>query len=526
MAFADESERRRPGARKGVPYKGVLPRAYQLASGEWQAGRRVNGRRFRANGQSADEAAMALLEVIAKARNGEIVQRNKSLTIDKWLWEYHRLITTGDGAVAPTTADTYRHVIEKMLDPAYGLTGQKLTAITSDDIMAFRDKMGNVPTGKGARRAILGPSRRKAVEIRLNAALAAAAEAGKIPRNPWPKQLDKNTTRRRTKQAQRVKHERGEKEKIAERIDYYPQMIYYHLLGAFWGAFREWEKNQTPANQKRWEWAHTRLALYLLSFYGIRPAEARGITLDKVSIDEQTLSIHQQLQKHHPQSEGGQCGIYIRPETKTVAGQRTLPLSGPLLEVLARQVAIQEHAYQEGRRDTLDGRRLLLTTINGKPIRQTEHNNDWNFLLSQEQVGQSRLWRKPDPWDGKQWWPRLYANRHIAVTILQRAGFGYEEAITKLCGWDRSHRNQLDTYNHWDDEPSGDWSDDPQVQKAVATIGQTILGRSADYYTKPVTDRHGEPVIIDGTTITLAEAEALQADISEPPPDNEKLYRA
>jgi len=497
-----------------------MPRAYELTDKDgnpydpprWRATRRINGRRYRVIRRSQQEAIQALFELIAREKAGDVIRRNKSLTIDDWMKDYQRMITTGDGAIAPTTADTYRHLIEKMLDEDYGLTGTSLSAITADKIMEFRGKLASVPTGRGMRRAILGTSRRKAIEIRLNAALDAAVEMGKIARNPWPKQFDRNTNRRRNRQTQQEDEARQEKEAIAGRIDYYPQMIYYHLLSAFNDLAGELRaKPDDKALLRRAEWAHTRLTMYLLSFYGVRPAEARGITLDKVSIDKRTLTISQQLVK-----QDGKGRPVLTDTTKTAAGKRTIPLSGPILSRLAQQMDIQTQAYQEGRRTALDGKQLLLTSITGKPIPQTEHNRDWNKLLD-EGIGQSPLWAER---------LRLYANRHIAATILQRADFEYE-AIARVCGWNTAQGNLLDTYGHW--------QDDARVQQAIDTIGNAILGHDPKDYTQPVTDSHGQPITINGWTFTQAEQAALQETLGNdladyiddnPPPDDDRLYRA
>jgi len=468
----------------------------------------VNGVPITATCDTEEEAVAELLIKLRDVERGTsekpVRRRGELDTIDSWMWEFYLETTTGEGSVVSSTAGQYRRITDKILEPEYGLTGMLLVDVTAQVIKEFRRKLETVPTKRTGEP--LGPSRRKAIEIRLNAALVAAVEEGKLDRNPFPKQADRRTTRRRQKQQREVSAERIEQEAIKERIDWYPQMAYLKLVNDFDQAevaeraarkavglaseesIDQARKAAEQATQLA-DWAHTRLTMYLLSFFGLRPAEVRGLTIDKVSILKKTLRVEQQLAVYDPKIDGGKTGPYLKPETKTDAGKRILPLAEPLLSVLRVQANRQRRGYDEHRKELFEGKQLLLTARRGGPIRQQVHDDDWKELVSKE------LGLDLEQWPAM----RLYANRHIAVTILQRAKFPIE--VTSLVtGWSTKQNNLYDTYGWWTEEEA--------KSEAMKTIGQAILSKPTDpsYKTKVVGSIHDEP-------ITQSEADEIQAQL-------------
>jgi integrase len=237
------------------------------------------------------------------------------------------------------------------------------------------------------------------------------------------------------------------------------------------------------------DWAQTRLTMYLLAFYGLRPAEVRGLTLNKVNATKKALTVDQQLAVI---GDKGDKQTIIKEGAKTEAGTRVLPLSEPLLTVLKVQKARQRAAYDQGRRARLQGKELLVCGRRGGPLRQQSHNENWRHLITQEvrppkSGGASLLWRDA---------LRLYTCRHIATTIMQEAGFG-SDTVALVNGWSTSKGNMFDVYGHWEDTTD--------VVKAVEAIGNALMckGKPAGYATKVV----GK---IDGHPVTQAEADAWQ----------------
>lgn len=185
---------RQPGQKSNKGFrKGDVPNAWQEANGRWRAKRVVQGVPFVATGATKAEAVTRLLRKIEDGEPTKLGGRTRKSsntadepwTIDAWLW--HCQDHWKDG-LAPSTADQYRRVIEKMLEPDYRLTGRLLTEVDGMLIEAFRARLAEVATERTGKP--LGRSRRKAIETRLKASLEYAVDLELLGRNPWPKQTD------------------------------------------------------------------------------------------------------------------------------------------------------------------------------------------------------------------------------------------------------------------------------------------------------------------------------------------------
>jgi len=398
------------------------PRAWQEGD-RWRCESVLDGKKIRVSRSTKASAERAIIEKQKAIREGLIEpKRTTVLTINQWLANDLERITTGSGAVAPSTTDRYRYDTEAILKPCYELTGTWLDRLDAVKIQNFRHKLDTVPTLRTGKP--LSAGRQKALEIRLNAALNAAVQLGVIDRNPFPHDLDKNATRRKNEKEREDALERAEKEAIFDRITWYPQRIYRYLKSAF-------EADPT-------DWNHTRLTAYLLSFYGLRPSEVRGLTIDKFNPWTKKLVIEQQL-----------YGTKIVDRTKTAAGTREIPVSEPLFSVLKEQAKRQKA-------NPANTKGLLLVGKKNGVFRQQNQNEDWKKLIETE-MGTSRNWK----------FLRLYANRHIAITILEEAKFD-RTAIKRFVGWSTNEKNMFDIYSHVKYDPK------PLVD-AAEIIGNYIL---------------------------------------------------
>lgn len=277
----------------------------------------------------------------------------------------------------------------------------------------------------------LGATRRKGIDTRLKSALDFAVDTKRLTTNPFPKQLGKVKGRAYAKQVAKDDLATIEAKEIARRLKYYPQIIYRHLL----------VDANTPNHQ-------TALYLFLLSFYGVRPAEARAITLDCVHLSGSSprIEIKQQLNRDRK----------LVPATKTEAGQREVPLYKPLKQVVEKQIELAKQM------NVRLGGKVLLASLNHQPVRQQDHSAFWRRVLNDvESVAE--LWQPQ---------LRLYANRHIAATILEMNAVPYP-VIAKIMGWGSQSGTMLDVYSHA--QESKEFAD--QVKAAVKLIGEYILAK-------------------------------------------------
>jgi len=415
-------------------------RPYQLKNGRWQAKKWIphpDGLRDEKTGfaigvrltATANTMAEARKKLILKLNEGQLPQSRPkpSDTIDALLDAHLADLSTGDFPIAPGTIATYKDLYLTMLRPCYELTGTPLDLLTTEKIAEFRRLLTVEPTPKTGKP--LGPTRRKGIDTRLKSALDFAVDTKRIEVNPFPKQLGKTKGRAYSKQVAAPDSATTEAKEIARRLNYYPQVIYRYLVA-----------NATT------DGAHTNLWLFLLSFYGLRPAEVRGITLDAVHLtgSNPRIEIKQQLNRDRQ----------LVAATKSEAGQRTIPLYKPLKQVAERQMEIAK------RLNVRSGGKVLMASYKSQPVRQQDHSTAWRNILAD--VGSvDQLWQPQ---------LRLYANRHIAATILEMNAIPYP-VIAKIMGWGSQSGTMLDVYSHA--QESKEFYD--QIKAAVRLIGDYIL---------------------------------------------------
>jgi len=150
----------------------------------------------------------------------------------------------------------------------------------------------------------------------------------------------------------------------------------------------------------------------------LRPAEVRGLTVSKFNSQKHTLLIDQQLD-----NQGN-----LRQQTKTEAGTRTIWLPPKLYEIVKAHIAAQKAL----------GKDYLFTNSRGNPLRQTSHNRRWHEITRTV---------FPKSGNNKEATLRLYANRHIAATILDVGKVEYP-VIASITGWSTKTGTMLDVYSH------------------------------------------------------------------------------
>ena len=167
----------------------------------------------------------------------------------------------------------------------------------------------------------------------------------------------------------------------------------------------------------------------------LRPAEVLGLTWDRITYlnkdgtnpkELPQVAIVQQLARN-PEQQGLGTKLYLKPNPKTRAGERSLPLPEELVVVLRRWKTIQA-----GWKKSPDWQpyphlsNLVFTTKTGKPIRQQEDNIAWKDLLASAFTGED-----PDSEHIRKL--RLYSLRHLAITRMLRSG-GKLAVVSEIAG--------------------------------------------------------------------------------------------
>ena len=362
--------------------------------------------------KSPQEAVFAVLERLlalddSSSQNCKKIKNRNAETIDELLDNHLREISAGDGCIRELTATNYGYAIKSILRPEYGLAGLAVSEISPEVIRGWRSKLNTVPTKRTGKP--LGSLYIKKMVMFLNDALNAAVATGKIQVNPMGVKTpaDKRRAKLSREQEEQRKTERAEAEQINDRLTWFPQTLFHHLLKAF---------RQQPN-----DWAHSRLTYVALSLLGIRPSEVRGLSLDKVKFTpgKESIKVSQVM-----------VGTKIVNATKTRSSTRTIPLVEPWLGILREQVRRRKLA-------TDDKSAMLLVSRNGKgAFRQQTQNDDYRELL--DELGLERI--------------RLYANRHLCVSALQKLGADMT-TISEIVGWEKpSDDTMLAVYGHFHDE--------------------------------------------------------------------------
>lgn len=371
-------------ARKHNHRNSDIPTPWKTPSGSWRVEKRLNGSRFNAQ---ADTPAEAIAALWRKIDNRDLPKPKASTryTIDAALREYNAEISIGDGAIAKSTSDTYNEVIKSMLRPEYKLTGTAIEDLSYENLSQFRKLLETVPAPKTGKP--FGASRRKKIETRLNATLNWLVAQKRLTVNPFPK-ADSKTKRINAEQREQSATARNEAEAVEHRIDYYPQIILRYI---------------------KENYNHQIYVMFLLSFHGCRPQEARAVKREDISISKKELTIN---------------------GTKSPSARRTIPIppNTELHRALLRGNRLHPELEQSG----------FILKNRGKMWRQQDQNEEWRNIIE-------GLQQDYDP----MLFPmlRLYANRHITATILARANTP-RETLNHIMGWSNKTGTMTDIYVH------------------------------------------------------------------------------
>jgi len=366
--------------------------------------------------KTPEQAVYAVLERLltidgtyANFDNGVRSLRGRNiLTIDELLHNHLIEVSTGEGAIRELTAKNYHYATKSILRPEYGLTGLAVEDITPDVIREWRAKLEAIPTLRTGKP--LGSLYIKKMVMFLNDALSAATATGIIPSNPMSVKTpaDKRRAKITRDNEEQQRAERAELEQINQRLTWFPQLLFQHLTAEF-------ENNPS-------DWNHTRLCYVALSFIGLRPSEVRGLALDKINLAKgrEALTISQVF-----------SGNKLVNATKTRSSTRTIPLVEPWLSIVREQVRRRENA-------TDDKTAMLFTSPNGKgTFRQQTQNNDYREIIEQ---------------DLQLDYIRLYANRHLTVSALQKLSTDIN-TISEIVGWEKpTDETMLKVYGHYEDD--------------------------------------------------------------------------
>lgn len=227
------------------------------------------------------------------------------------------------------------------------------------------------------------------------------------------------------------------KEENLSKLGYVPDRILAYLEPG--KTERDFTQKNGAINTQRYE-SYLRLSTYearwaLGALLALRPAEVLGLTWDKITYlnedgkDERRIpqvAITQQLARD-PSQEGLGTKLYIKPNPKTAAGERTLPLSPQLQEILKRWKQTQAAWKKLSDWKPYDHlSNLVFTTKTGKPIRQQEDSIEWRELLKEVFPGTGKENTRIRSL-------RLYSLRHLAITRMLRAG-GQLAVVSEIAG--------------------------------------------------------------------------------------------
>lgn len=210
-----------------------------------------------------------------------------------------------------------------------------------------------------------------------------------------------------------------------EKFGYVPDRLMLYLAQ---GKTQDDFLTNGKPDLKRFE-TYQRLSVYearwaMSALLALRPAEVLGLTWDRITYlnvkdrDEKQIpqvAIVQQLARN-PDDNDLETRLYIKQNVKTKAGERVLPLSDGLVEMLRTWQATQKKWKKSPEWKPYPHlSNLVFTTRTGKPIRQQNDNKAWKQLLA-------NAFRGNDATSEHIRSLRLYALRHLAITRMLRSG--------------------------------------------------------------------------------------------------------
>jgi integrase len=199
--------------------------------------------------------------------------------------------------------------------------------------------------------------------------------------------------------------------------------------------------------------------------YGVRPAEALGLTWADVDLDKGVIHVHSQLQRVRG------VGLIHKPLPKTPAGDRELTISPEIVDLFKKTRDQQmrdriENAdkYTEWE---YDGKPvgLVFTRPNGRPVEPRRDSEYWRNLL--ESTGLPHA--------------RRYQLRHTAATLMM-LDMGVDVVVVAATLGHANASFTYDTYVHPLD-----------LRKAEAGLMMGKLGKRSAPYAAPYESPTGAP---------------------------------
>lgn len=309
-------------------------------------------------------------------------------------------------AIGLNVARMYERSIALHIEPALGK--REISSITRRDLAVFLTETLTAKT-KSDGSPLLGSSPKRQIRNILSMAFAYGVEQEYLPTSP-ALSLPKFSK----------VHRRGEQ---LERKKWIVQRIMRDITG-------------TPEE-----------AYWVLAFHSLRQSERIGLTWDCFSNLEgkdktrpTRVEIRQQLWRNPNTG-----ALLIKPETKTLAGNRIVPLDPRVAAVL------REHRKRQKRLAELPGwnpppgmEQLVFTHDDGRPISHQRDNKRWHALFAKH----INRGRKPGEKDYME--PmRQHALRHIGISMMVGEGQPIEVVRTLAGHADEATTRAIYTHLSW-----------------------------------------------------------------------------
>ncbi|MFF7701407.1 site-specific integrase [Streptomyces lydicus] len=359
--------------------------------------RRPNGsrRQITKTFDTKKQARSELSRIRHQSKTGEYVSPDK-ITVSEWLDKWLKTATVD---VERNTVRSYTYALQSAKDYFGDLPLQRLTEEDVDDLVSWMVKKGRGGNGVGAYSVELALSR-------LRSALNEAVRRKLVVRNVAqftrvPRQVRKDQARRKV-----------------ERKPWTEEEVRVFLRGSQGDRL---------------------FAVLLLSLLGLRPGEVCGLKWSAVDLEVGTLRVEWTRTLVGTQIE--------EKETKTRAGERTLPLPAPVVAAL-RSFHVRQVAERLKAGEAYEDSGYVLVDKWGRPFASERLRYHAYRLMKQVGV------RKVRPYDA----------RHSALTFLATSGV----PDTVLAAW-AGHANAAFTKRVY-------VSVDPEHLRVAASAFDRLLG--------------------------------------------------
>lgn len=293
-----------------------------------------------------------------------------------WEWlEWKSRQTNKSQRITEQVVAQYKSLIELHIEPAIGNIPIRLLGRKDIEKMLFETLPAKRKTriDEGGKRItldtpLLGKSRLRTIQGVISMACRDAYEERVISEDPTlgvPK-LDKPDSK-------------AAEERLEEK---------------YWITYRLARLLEGDSDEARWLFTFL-LAIRQSEKLGLQWSCFKNLTNAK---GQATVEIRQQLARH---PDSGQ--LYIKPDTKTAAGKRIIPLDDRLVKIILAHKARQAELAKRGDWDPLpELDDLVFTSATGKPIRHQTDSKQWAKLLEENRIP----------------FVRQHAMRHLAISLL------------------------------------------------------------------------------------------------------------